>query len=885
MPAWNFKLSPYIKIVIYTFAYFIIYHNNFICAQDHIQAQNTDQKVVQETEHHMQQEEGEYLSADEAIVQLPHKADQVQEDDFEFEDALEDEIDEYEDESDEEYTSTSSELERTYAAPRIINSIIVEGNNYVNTQAILNKIPYQVGELFKSHKSNALIRNLFEMNSFRNIQLFARNVGTDKVDLRIVVTEKTPLKEVTFVGNKHLSEAEITKKLNFKDIAAVDEDELKRFVVILKKLYREKNFHNVEITPTFVKEHDKAIITFTIKEHHQSLVKRVFFVGNDNFPSKTLRSLLFTREDWVFGFMDKSGTYHPDALESDKHTIENFYQSNGYMNAKVTLVEMQPDPNGKNFYITFFIEEGDIYTINEVQAPGNDELSEELLLANIPIKRGDLYSREKIRQTIELLRLLWGEFGYIYAEIEPSIEPDDSTKTVSLAFFSELGPKIFLNRIMIKGNQKTRDKVIRRQLVLEDGGLLTTKKMDDSKNRVALLGYFDQQNGVNWKMTRVGKDRADLDLIVKEIKTGRVDGTLGFGGSPKDLSNPTESLRIGASFSDLNFLGFGVACSASGAFSKQEQELMVNVTQPWLFDRPIYSSFDFGIKRSIYDQFKLLKENLEERTLGGTASLGFFSHSLYETRLVGQAGGQRIMFKNKATIREERLSEIALAPYQKIVNERFTNGTLAWLMGSASQDFRNHPMHPYHGYQWLATAKLSFPVDTFGFMKLDMDGSYYTPLIGERDLVLALHGHIGCVTQIAHKSIPYRELYNIGGPASVRGFTFGELSPSFSGETIGARKALWVNAELIFPISPDFSMKGAFFYDGGSGWDTLGSSELSTGEAKELLRNNGFNYRHAVGIGVRVYRPTPIKIDWGFKLDRRKGESESEVHFTMSQEF
>ena len=453
MPAWNFKLSPYIKVIIYTFAYFIIYHNSFICAQDHAQEQNADQKYVQEAEQYTQNEDSEHISVDEPVMQLPHRADEVYDDEFEFEDSLEGEEDEYEDDTYEEDADISPQLD-SRAAPRTINSIIVEGNNYVSTQAILNKIPYQTGELFKSHKSNALIRNLFEMNSFRNIQLFARDIGSDKVDLRIVVTEKTPLKEVTFVGNKHLSEAEITKKLNFKDIAAVDEDELKRFVVILKKLYREKNFHNVEITPTFMKEHDKAIITFTIKEHHQSLVKRVFFVGNDHFPSKTLRSLLFTREDWLFGFMDKSGTYHPDALESDKHTIENFYQSNGYMNAKVTSVEMQPDPNGKNFYITFFIEEGDIYTINDIQAPGNDELSEELLLAHIPIKSGDLYSREKIRQTIELLRLLWGEFGYIYAEIEPSIEPDDSTKTVSLAFLSELGPKVFLNRIMIKGKNK-----------------------------------------------------------------------------------------------------------------------------------------------------------------------------------------------------------------------------------------------------------------------------------------------------------------------------------------------------------------------------------------------------------------------------------------------
>jgi len=767
---------------------------------------------------------------------------------------------------------------------KTIAAIKVEGNKRVSQEAVLTKIPYALGERWNTRQTRALINNLLAMGYFKQVRVFEEETDDPtKMVLVIEVEEKRPLKEVTFEGNKNLPQKDIEKKIKFSDVPTIDELDLKKYINTIKKLYREKNYHNAQVTARLEDVGESSRVVFSIKEGIPSVVKRVYFEGNKKVPSKILRGLIFTREDWVLGFMDRAGTYQPDAIEADRQSIENYYQSNGFLQAKVTDVVIDEDPVTHEIEATFHIDEGNQYTISSIAIPGNEMVSEEQLLAAIPIKVGDLYSKERIRLAIDLLRSIWGEYGYIYADIEPSIEPNEDDHTVALSFFSELGDKVQVDRIRFRGNLKTRDKVLRRQLLFEEGDLLTTNKLQASKERIEGLGYFDQQAGVSWKVIRRDKDHADLDIFVKEVKTGRVDGQIGFGGSPKDLQNPTESFRFGGAISDTNLFGTGVAFNLSGEVSKQERELLFNITEPYLFDKPIYAAFDAAVKRSIYDEFKLTKDDVQEHLVRGGISLGFLAENYWQTRVVFQAGAEGVHYSPQPEIDLNDFNDPKeIAEFNLILRKRFPSGNFGWLGLQSGQDFRNHPLHPNRGYQWLLQSKLGWPNEEFGFWKFDLDGSYYTPLIGERDLVLYLHAHAGAVTAFQDRTIPFRELYHIGGPASVRGFLFGEIGPMYKGiDSIGAKKAFWLNAELIFPVSPDQSIKGVLFYDGGAGWDTPDSDQI----AKKRLKNNRFSYRHSVGFGARILRPTPIKIDWGFKLDKRKGEKASQVHLSMYHDF
>lgn len=784
---------------------------------------------------------------------------------------------------------------------KIIRNIIITGNTQVSTQAILNKIPYRSGQRFDPLKSREAIRNLYyDFKRFRNINIWAEVVDPDTIDLHFEIQEKIPLKEIIFEGLSALTEKEIKEKVTSLDAAAIDPEELKNFVHGIRKLYLEKSYYSVAIEPELiVDENGKGIIIFRITEGPKATVKKISFRGNRHVSSKTLRNIMYTREEWLLSFFDKTGTYLPDRLEGDKHVIEMYYQSHGYMNAKVAKITPEKD-ECDNFHLIFEITEGDMYTISSISAPGNDLMCEEDLLKVIPIKVGQPYSREKIIDAIKNLELLWGSFGYLNAHIEPSINPNDDAKTVDLAFHTELGNQMTLGKLTIRGNKKTRDKIIRRQITFAEGELLTNTRMEQSKDRIQALGYFDQRDGVNWKLIRTSPTTADLDLMLKEAKTGHLGFQLGFAGNPASIKDPLKGSSLQFDVGDTNFWGTGLRYNLNTRLSHEDFTLGFNITQPWLFDRPILGAFDVFHKRVAYEDFNYTAP-VNEIDTGMAITSGFitnwYGNILTDAFVRGVLGIDSIHYQPKPVASIKILSadenEIAEREYNKILDKMFVPGKYGSFMLQMGQDKRNHPVHPTNGFSWIARTQVTFNLSQkrLGFQKYDIDAHWYTPLIGAYDLIFHLRGYLGVVAPFKHKLIPYRELYHIGGPASVRGFLFGEIGPQFNvldvfnanfrGDSIGGTKATWINAELIFPITQDMNFKGVLFYDGGAGWDNPYVDNVN----RLFIQNNHFNYRHAVGFGIRIYNPMPIKVDWGFKLDPRKNEPAYEIHFNSAYEW
>lgn len=796
---------------------------------------------------------------------------------------------------------------------RIINNIFIEGNQQVPIEAILDRLPFQPGEPFQPHKTRLLIRNLyFELKRFKNIIVEAEDIDDDKIDLYIVVQEKIPLLSVAFKGNSQVTEKEILEKINFNEIPSIDVHELENYKKMIAHMYKDKGYLLTEISYDLVEVDGKAHVTFTFVEHKKSIVKQIEFFGNNNISGKILRANMFTREDWVLSFMDKSGTYNAEWLERDKHIIEQYYQNNGFINAKVYKTDVDMDPHNKQIKINIFVDEGDMYHFGNIEVSGADMISQDFLLANMPVKSGEIYSREAIVDAIKFLEYIFSDFGFLYTQIEPSIQPNDVTKVVDIHFKADPGRRVFLNKLTIRGNQKTRDKIIRRNIPMEEGNIVTTKLMEISKNKVESLGYFDTRDGVNWKTTRISDDQADLDLVVKEVKTGNMHMKIGFGG-PEMLRddksrNWVNQIMTGVSFegsiSDTNIAGTGIRFNLTGKLSTQEQDLLINLTQPWLFDKPIYGSIDGLHRRASYDQLSYAFAMNEQRTsISGTLGVvtGWRKLPLFnDTYIRYNLGVDRLSYdKNPQAIppnvREPERS-IAQAEYQGVLDKLFYPGACAvhygWMNLQMGQDKKNHPMHPSRGHTWMMRGIFAFPSfdSNIGYAKWDLDANWFTPLIGEYDLVFRLHGYAGFIKPFHHRIIPYRELFHIGGPASIRGFLFGQIGPQFTvpsanpnrnSDSIGAEKTVFFNAELIFPVMPDMSFKALVFYDGGAAWDNPYAHCLSP----EFLRNNRFEYRHAVGIGLRLLNPMPMKIDWGFKLDPKKGESGFEVHFAMGYDW
>jgi len=777
-----------------------------------------------------------------------------------------------------------------FAAIRRINQIIISGNKLTPASAILKYIPYKEGEIFDPRKSRELIRNLyFGLKRFHNITVEAETIGSNLVDIYVVLEEKHVIKEVQFKGNKQLTDKELTKAIELADVPALDKEELKILGQKIKKQYVEKGYHLVQIdTDLQIDTDGKAIATFTITEGPKSVVKEVRFIGNESIPSKELRNIMITREEWLLSFLDKSGMYQDERIEADKHFISRYYQNKGFLQAKVTDVQIEMDKR-QRITLTYEIEEGERYKIGSVKAPGNELLPEEVLLSMLPVRQGQFYSPDRIANTIKVLERVWGNHGYIFAHIEPSIEPNEDTKTVDLAFYSELGNKIRLNKVNIRGNKKTRDKIIRRKIILEEGELITQRHMDISKNSVESIGYFDPRDGVNWKITRIGNDLADLDLILKEAKTGNFNIQMGFGGA--DFNSPASGLSVKGNLADTNLFGSGIQLNLDASWAKGEQTAAFRLAQPWLFDKPISAAIDLYHRRPSYDNFRNVRA-VNAKLTGGALSAGWITRSTYQilrdTQVLFSTGVDSVKYEQPPFANIIGGPPAVNNALQCILNKEFDPGTFAWIANYIEQNTLNHPIHTSRGHLWKIANKVAFPTfnDTIGFFKGTIEVHWFTPLIDEYDLIFHLHAFGGIVHPFSQHTVPYAELFHVGGQHSVRGYLFGQIGPRFAGDSIGASRALFWNAELVFPITGDMTLKGVVFYDGGAGLHNPFAKQcIDCLEVPNQLEGNNFDYRHSVGVGIRMLQPMPLKIDWGFKLDPRKGESASEVHFGMNYDW
>lgn len=770
---------------------------------------------------------------------------------------------------------------------KIIKDIIVFGNTLISTDTILIKIPYRVGQVFDPYLTNQLIRNIYSLKYFDSIELKVEDLADNYVNLIIILKEKKKVEEFIYEGNNNLTVDEIEKKYKFSEIPAINQEEANLLAEKIKKLYREKNFNNVNINTTLeLTKNNTLLVKFDIQEGNKAIIKKVIFQGNNAFTGKKLRSLIFTREDWLLGALDRSGSYDPELLEKDKQIIEYFYQSNGYFKARVKDVKIDLDSKTNCIDLTFTIDEGDLYRIRNIDLDTFNQIPKEDLLAQLPIRPGQIYSKDLLRQSMEVLRTIWGQQGYAYADINYMQVPDLQEKVIDISFQTDLGNQMFVDRINIVGNCKTRDYVIRRALVIQEGELLTKQAMDISKARVEALGFFDPHDGVNWQINKIGENLAELNLIVKEIRTGKLYGQLGFGGA--DDKSPLTGLKVTAGVSDRNFLGTGVRYTFNASFSQEDRGVLFNIYQPYLFNKPIGAGFDAYMRKSLYDQFQNVANIPVENVTGLIGNISFSPMHMPNLMTIFNAGAEDIHYNNKVIVEVPGQSQKEKELFQSIVNRRFEDGMVSWVGLMTGQDLRNHPTYPSRGYNWSFTGKFCYPIPSsnFSFYKIDFDATWLTPLIGDSDLIFLLHGHFGVAKPFAGKNIPYRELYHVGGPATVRGYFYGQIGPQIFGDSIGAQKAFWVNAELIFSATKDQALRGVLFYDGGAGWDTPSGVKFQELGIQNILRNNRFNYRHSIGFGIRLASP-PIRIDWGFKLDRNKrlNEPASEVHFSMAQDF
>jgi outer membrane protein insertion porin family len=794
---------------------------------------------------------------------------------------------------------------------RTVTDINVEGNKAISKEAILYKLPVKIGDIFSVNDTAAMIKNLYKMGYFHQIKIYAQPINDDKVELLVVVEEKPKLKSITFVGNKNIIEKDLKEAIQAENIISVSKQELKPLMLKIKKAYHKKSFHSIDVTSEIIPNDDNTVsLEFKVKEGKKSYLNRISFKGNKYIQGKKLKRIIYSQEDWLLSFMNHAGVYSTEMLEGDKYMIEDTYRNHGFVNAKVTNVDVEKDELG-NHHLIFTINEGHRYRLKDVNIEGNDIVPTERLKSIIPMYPGQIYSSENLRTSMENIRMLLGEFGYIFADVEPNVSIDEKEKTISIQFNLDMKDQVYLNRLTVIGNKKTRDKVIRRQILLEEGEMITNQKMEVSKACVGLLGYFDPKGGVNWKTTRIDNTHADLDLMVKEVKTGHFTTNVSFGGTPGRVSTPATGLSGNISFGDKNFLGSGIALATSTDISQRFKSFQGSITNPWMFDKPIRGSITGYIKSSEYDDQLTIAENPPvENAVGGVLGIGYVTKLLGSVMIDGRLQFENITYTDPLVAAKRfKASDQFMA--QVLLDKYFQQGTQVSLTGTISQDKRNGTAFPTNGHQWNWFFQWNWPGwkkdltlgpdckpqnvansnPKFNYIKTELDVSWYTPLIGENDLVLCVHGNFGVVHPFKGKDVPWKNLYHVGGPQTIRGYLWGQVGPMWKDDSLGATKSLVINVEFIVPVTADLGTRAVIFYDGGAGWDTpylcdfIEASRRARIPFERDFTNNNFFYRHTIGIGMRMKSPSPIQIDFGIKLNPSKKFRKNLTQFHFSSDY
>ncbi len=721
------------------------------------------------------------------------------------------------------------------ASDERIARIEFKGNRKIEASAINQVLKSAPGSILTEADLSADIKAIFKMGYFDDVTAEVTDVAEGKV-VTFLVEEKPQITEIRIQGNKALKRDDIEGVMSVRGRQTVNPEKLKADMEKIKALYDGKGFYNAEIGYTIEKAGERDVqVVVNVVENGKLFIREIGFEGNRTFTARELKKLMSTNEWGIFHFFTDSGVLKKDQIKQDIGKLSAFYLNNGFINAQIEEPVITYDRDG--IRIKILISEGKQFRVGKVAITGDElKTSSADLLAKLQIRKKDFYEREAIMKDMDFLAQVCNDEGYAGADVIPRTEPQEKTRTVDITYEINKGNLVHFNRINITGNNKTRDKVIRRQLSVVEGDLYSRTKLKKSYMALSQLRYFEEVDFQSEK----GPDETltDVNIRVKEKPTGMF--SIGAGYSAIDHA------MITGQISQQNLFGRGQTLSLKASLGANSQLYDISFTEPWLFDMPLWSKFDVWNLYREYDTY-----NLDSRGCGAT-----FGYPLW-TYMTGYVG-YRLSQDNVKDIKDE-------ASYytKKQAGQTMSSGVTFTL----SRDSTDDPIFPSTG------SKNSISVEYTGgplmgdvsYTRYGATSSWFFPL--PLDTIFGIRGRIGIAKGNEGKEVPIFERYYLGGMNSLRGLrSVGPTDPA-TGDVIGGLTMLNFNVEYLFPLIKNAGMKGVIFFDTGNSWE----SGYDIG-----------GMRKTAGTGIRWYSPMgPLRLEWGYVLDRKEGESASRWEFTI----
>ncbi|MEI8175755.1 MAG: outer membrane protein assembly factor BamA [Candidatus Omnitrophota bacterium] len=739
-------------------------------------------------------------------------------------------------------------------AQKTIAIIKTRGNKAVSSATILSKIKAKPGDTFSQELLNADLKRLFGLGFFTDISIDAEDYETG-VAVTFVVVEKPLISQVTFIGNKTVRSDRLKKEIKSVENDMLDEIKLNADMENLKTFFKKRGYQLVKATYKIDidKEKNTAKVTVTIDENLRVKIRKIRFFGNKSIPSKQLLKTISTRPASLF----TAGFFKEETFLTDIEKIKTFYENSGFLDVKVDPQTVY-DSTGHWMELAIKIDEGKKYIVGDIAIKGNAIFPEKELRARLKMAPKAVFSQIGLRQDVLELQQFYFQKGYMLAQIDGADALNPKTGGVDVAYTVTENELIYIDKIKIKGNIKTKDVVIRRELRSYPGERFDGDKLRRSKERLYNLGYFEEVN----LDTEPGSapNKQNLLVNVKETKTGEFS----FGGGFSSVESLIGFVSVTQKNFDLlnfpTFTGDGQRLRLSAEFGTIRKNYELSWVEPWILDFPLLFGFD------LYDRSRLKSDNLgysyDESRKGGDLRLGKEFNDYLSGDLMYVREYVKIGDVDPGTSADFRAEE--------------GRNVLSKMIYTLSYDKRDNVFNPMNGY--LLTGSVEEAGGVLGgskdFMKYTSRSEVFFSFLGKN--VLELSAQAGVANAYASSTkVPIYERFYLGGTNSVRGYRERRIGPkdAITNDPIGGEAMLMGSAEFTVPIYEKV-IKGALFYDIGNVWERwsqFGVKELKAG----------------TGVGVRVKTPIgPVKLDYGFPLSTVAGESKrGRLHFTLSQGF
>ncbi len=676
--------------------------------------------------------------------------------------------------------------------PFTVKDIRVEGLQRTEPGTVFSYLPVKVGETMTEEKAQQAIRSLFATGFFRDVRLEVEN-GV----LVVMVEERPAIAQIDFSGIKEF-EPEVLRRsfreLGLSESRIFDRALLEQAEQELKRQYLSRGLYGVDVQTTVTPlERNRVGINFAVKEGDAAKIRGINIVGASAFSEKDLLDEFVLRTPGWITWYTKHDQYSRQKLAGDLESLRSFYQNRGFLDFNIDSTQVSITPDKKDIYITVNISEGEKYTVSEVKLAGQMLLPEGELTRLIRLKPGDVFSREALTQTTKAIADRLGNDGYAFANANAVPQIDKDKREVAFTIFIDPGRRVYVRRINVAGNTRTRDEVIRREMRQLEGGYYDASKIQLSKQRVDRTTYFKD---VNVETIPVGgsADQVDVNFTVEEKPTGAL--LLGAGFST------VEKVIVSGSISQGNVFGSGKFLSTQVSSGKINRTYSISYTDPYYTVDGVSRGFD--VYKRDTDASALAIGPYKTKTAGGGVRFGY---PLAERdALTFGINAEHVNLQTFAT---------SPANYISFVNAFGNTYTYAAANVGWARDSRDSLILPRDGKLEKVSGEVGF--GDLQYYRLGYQIQYFRPLT--RTLTLFLNGDMGAANGLSGRPLPFFKNFYAGGPGTVRGYTYSSLGPQDGlSNVLGGTRRLVGQAELLFPVpgaAQDKSLRLAVFLDGG----------------------------------------------------------------------